>query len=78
MLDADVAAAFEDIEEADEIGVGILMRVAEGVAYAGLCAEVDDALRTFLVEDIGDGDAVGEIGLDEAEVGGGSQLIEAA
>lgn len=76
MLDAVVAAAFENVEEADEVGIGIAVRIVEGVAHAGLGGEMHDALRAFLGEQIGDGGAVGEVGFDEAEIGESRQAVE--
>ena len=43
MLDAVVAAALEDVHEADEVAVDVGVRVLERVAHAGLRGEVDDA-----------------------------------
>ena len=77
MLDAVVAAAFENVEEADEIGIGVGVRMVEGVAHAGLRGEMHDAVRPFRREEVGDGGTVGEVGLHETEVGEGCEPLEA-
>src|SRR5262245_13419473 len=45
MLHTVVAASFEDMEEADYVGIDIAVRVLEGVADTGLRGEVHHALR---------------------------------
>ena len=42
MLDTAVPAAFQDVEEADEIGVDIGVRILQRVAHAGLGRQVHD------------------------------------
>ena len=67
VLHAVVPAAFEDMQEADEVGVDVGVRVVERIAHAGLRRQVDDPLdaganraRSF---------AVGEVELVEGEAG---------
>ena len=67
MLDAVAAAAFEDMAEADEVGIEIGLRILDREAHAGLGAEMDDALETALGEEPGHAVAVGEVELFEAE-----------
>ena len=44
MLDAVVAAALEDMQEAGEICIDVAVRVVERVAHPRLCREMDHAL----------------------------------
>jgi len=50
MLHAMVAAAFQDVAEADQVGVDIGGRVLQRVAHPGLGGQVDHALRLVLAE----------------------------
>jgi hypothetical protein len=56
-----MAAAFEDVDEADQVAVDIGMRVLQRVAHAGLRREIDHALRAFCREKRGDAGAVGDV-----------------
>ena len=67
MAAAVVTAAFQDIGEADQIGVDIGIRVGQRVAHAGLGGEMHDVWKAVLGEQRGHGGAVGEIELGEAE-----------
>ena len=67
MLDAVVAAAFEHVQEAGDVGVDIGVGVVEGIADARLRREVDDPLEALLGESGLDRRPVSKIGLDEAE-----------
>ncbi len=67
MLDAVMAAAFEHMQEARDVGVDISVGVVKGVAHAGLGREVDDAVGLLLGEYRLDDLAFGQIRLDEAE-----------
>ncbi len=60
MLDAAVTARFEDVDEADEIGFDIRVRILDRVAHAGLRGEIDDALRLEFRERFFDGGAIFE------------------
>ena len=64
-----VAAAFQDVHEADDVAVDIGMRVFDRVAHAGLGGEVDDAVEFFFGEELFDALAIGDIHLHEAEAG---------
>ena len=44
MLDLVVAAAFEDVDEADDIAVGIGSRILDGITHARLGGEMHDAV----------------------------------
>ena len=67
MLAPVVAAAFEHIGKAGEIGVDIGVRIDQRMAHAGLRGEMDHVGKTVLLEQRGDAVAVGEIELDEAK-----------
>ena len=58
-----VAAAFQDVEEAVEIGVDIGVRVDQRMAHAGLRGEMHDVGKAVLGEQRRDGGAVGKIEL---------------
>ena len=47
MPDLRVAASFQDVDETDEITVNIGMGIGDGLAHAGLGAEVNDAVGPF-------------------------------
>jgi hypothetical protein len=61
MLDAVVAAAFENIDETDHVAVDVGMRILQRVAHAGLGGEIDHALRALDGEQIGDAGPVGDV-----------------
>src|SRR6185312_3659569 len=67
MLDAVVAAAFEDMQEAGEIGIDVAVRVVERVAHPSLRREMDYTLGLFAGEGGLDGRPVAKIGFEEAE-----------
>ena len=67
MADLLVAARLEDVEEADQVAVRVGMRVLQRVADAGLCCEVQHALRAQLGEQPARGIGIRDVGLDEAE-----------
>ena len=62
-----MAAAFEHVQEARDIGVDISVRMVERVADAGLRGEMNDALGLLRGEDRLDHLLLGEVGLDEME-----------
>lgn len=63
-----VAAGFEDVVEANEVGLDVGVGVVDAVANAGLSGEVDDDVRLVLGEQLVDGGFVGEVAFDESEV----------
>ena len=73
-----VAAAFENIDEADEIAVDIGMRVQQGVAHAGLGGKVDDLVEFLGGEQRLHAGTVTDIQFDEAEFRVFGQSLEAA
>ena len=52
MLDFAVTAAFENMKETDQVGVGVIMRMRQRMSDAGLCTEMDDALRAIIGEQL--------------------------
>ena len=62
-----VAAALEDVGEADEIGVDIGVRIDQRMAHARLRREMDDMGKAVTLEQRGHALAVGEIELGELE-----------
>ncbi len=77
MPDLAVPAALKQIDEADEVGLGIGLRIDERVAHAGLGGEVDDALEVFLAEEFGHARGIGDVELDEAKARMVGQLLQA-
>ncbi len=67
MLDGVVAAGFEDVVEADEVGFYVGVRICDGIPYAGLGGEVDDDCWFVFLEDFGDEGFVGEVSFDECK-----------
>ena len=61
------AAAFEQVGEADEIALNVLLRVREGVAYSGLGGKVHDPVRRLGSEELLERGAVAEIDPGEAK-----------
>ncbi len=74
MLHLVVAAAFEDVHEADQVAVHVGVRILDRVAHAGLGGKVDDAIEFLVGEQLLDARTVGDVELDEAEVGMRLQL----
>ena len=82
MRDAAMAAAFQHIAEADEVGVDIGLGMLDGVAYASLSCEMDHMARPVAGEDISGGGAISQGQALEAEAGmaeepGEAGLLEA-
>ena len=61
VLDAVVATAFENIDEADHVAIDIGMGILQRIAHTGLRREVDHALRAFRREQGGNALAIGDI-----------------
>src|SRR5690348_2219330 len=68
MLDAIVAAGFEDVDEADQVGFHVGVRVLDRIAHAGLRGEVHHARRFEFGEGVFDGGPILEPGLHERKV----------
>ena len=62
-----VAAAFEDVQEALDIGVDVGVRIFNRVAHAGLRGEIDDAVEAFFSKECLHGFAVRDIGFDKTK-----------
>jgi len=74
VLDAMVAAAFQHVQEADDVAVYIGMRVFDGVTHAGLGAQVDHAVEGAFGKQGGHGRAVGQVQFFETEGAGPSSF----
>ena len=69
MLHAVVAAAFQDMQEAYDIGADVHMWVLRGVAHAGLRGQVHHALRPVCGENALYRGAVGQVCMHVGVVG---------
>ena len=76
MAAAVVAAAFQHVEEAGEIGVHIRMRIDQRMAHPGLRRQMDDKRKAVLGEQRRGGGAVSEIELHEFEILRAGELLE--
>ena len=76
MAAAVVAAAFQDVEEADEIGVHIGMRVDQRMPDAGLRGEMDHERKAMLGEQGRGGGAIRQIQPHEFEILGARELLQ--
>ena len=72
-----VAAGFEDVIEAGQVGVYVGVRVGDAVAHAGLGGQVDHDVRLVDLEQDLDHGFIGDIGLDKREIGVFLQLGQA-
>jgi hypothetical protein len=68
VLHAAVPAALQHVGEAGQVAVDVGHRIRQGVAHAGLRAEVHHALETVAREQVGHGRAVGQVDALEAEL----------
>ena len=64
-----MAAALQDIREADQVAVDVRFGVLEAVAHSRLGGEGYDSIETLGREQLRQGLAVGDIHLHEAEIG---------
>jgi len=69
VLDLVVTAAFEQVGEADQVGLHIRVRILQRVAHAGLRGEMDDAVEGVFLKDFLDGFAVFKVFFKEYEPG---------
>ena len=72
-----VAAAFEHVDEADQIAVDIGVRIQDGVADAGLGGQVDHLVEFLGGEQRFHAGAISDIQFDEAELRVCSQPLQA-
>ena len=68
MLNRVLAAAFEDVHEADQIAVDVGVGVQQRVAHTGVGGQVDHPLETFAGKQRSHRRPVGDVPLDEAEI----------
>ena len=69
MADASLPAPLQHIQMTHQIGIGIGVWVVDGVAHPGLGSQVNDPLELLAGKQLGHGGPIGQIQLDEAEVG---------
>lgn len=72
-----VTACFQNIVEADKVGLDIGIRIGDAIAYACLCREIDDDLWFVLCKELVNERTVGDIALDEGKIGELLQLRQA-
>ena len=77
MLDAVVAAAFQHMQRADDVGVHVRVRVLHPVTDARLSGEVDNPLRLRRGEQPLHARAIGKVELVEGKAGRALELAEA-
>src|SRR5947209_1043819 len=68
MTAAMLPTSFQDIEEADQIGVGVSVGIVDRVTNASLGGEVNDRGEAMLRKQSVRGGAIGEIDLHETEM----------
>ena len=76
MLAAGMAAAFEHIEEAHEVAVGVGMGIDQRMPHTGLGGEMHDPWKTMGRKQLLHRLAVGEFDLLETEIGMAGQLAK--
>ena len=62
-----VTAAFEDVHEADDVGVDVGVRILQRIAHAGLRGQMHHAVELLACKQLFHAGAVGHVELDEAE-----------
>lgn len=77
MLDLVLAAALQDIAKAQQIRVGVVVGLIDGVAHPGLCGQVQNFAGVYLGKQVGHPLPLRQIEFHEAEVGMWAQLGEA-
>ena len=64
-----VATGFQDVVEADKVGLDIGIGIGDAIAYTCLCSEIDDDLWLVLCKELVNERTVGDIALDEGKIG---------
>ena len=67
MLDAGVPAAFENVQETDDIAIDVGVGILERMAHTRLSRQMYDPIGRFALEHVVDSCPVGNVDLDEAE-----------
>lgn len=67
MLDFVMAAGFEDVHEANDIGIDVGMRIFKAVANAGLGGKIDYPIKSVFGKDLFDGSAIAQVSLNEGK-----------
>ena len=71
MLHSVVAAAFQQIAEARQVGIDVGSGILQAVAHSGLGRQIDHVAETPAPEKFGHAPAVGQVQKLEAKAGGG-------
>ena len=72
-----MTTAFQNVEKAREIGIGIDVRIDQRIAHAGLRREMHDLAKAMGGEQVGHGLAIGNVQLFELEVRKDLELLHA-
>ena len=76
MLNLVLAAALQDIAKAQQVGVGVIVRLVNGIAHTGLGGQMQHLSWSNFCKQTGHAIAIGYIQLYKAKIGKGAQLIE--
>ena len=68
MLDLAMTAAFEDVDETDEIALDVSVGVGKGVADTGLSSKVDDDFKFVLLEQTSQERKIGQISFNNLQL----------
>ena len=63
-----MAAGFQNIVEADDVGFYVDVRVGDAVAHPGLGSEVDHDIRSVILKDLIDDGSVSNAAFDEGPI----------
>src|SRR6056297_1356052 len=68
MRDLGVTTAFQDVQKARDIAVGVSPRMIQRIADAGLSGQMHDAVKPMLLKNFIDRLLVSQVGLDERKI----------
>jgi len=72
-----VAAAFQNVAEAHQVGLDVRTRILERVAHARLCGQIDHVREALLLEQRVHGRVIGHVHVREGETGVGFKFLQA-
>ena len=72
-----MAACFENIEKANQVGFHISIRVGDGVAHTGLCRKVNDHRWLVLLKQLSNQFLISNVAFDKSKCGILGQLVQA-